>query len=75
LTLLVVVVFCAQVNVTVPGDVPVVAHCASAGDSGKIAVQPTTTAATVANDATLRLTRLSLAAENRSARQGARRKP
>jgi uncharacterized membrane protein YgdD (TMEM256/DUF423 family) len=50
-------------------------HAASARDSGKIAVQPITTIATVANEAALRLTNLSLAAENSSARQGARRKP
>jgi hypothetical protein len=54
---------------------PVQEVCASARDSGKATLQPTTTAATAAKDATLRLTHLSLAAENSSARQGERRKP
>jgi hypothetical protein len=54
---------------------PVQEVCASARDSGKATLQPTTTTATVANEAALRLTHLSLAAENSGAHHGAMRKP
>jgi hypothetical protein len=57
-------------------DVAPVQLCACARDSGKATIQPATkTAIMVAGEATLRLTHLSLAAENTSEHQGARRKP